>query len=104
VIGAAAPRLPNTSAILFEEVPGVALAIRLDLEGVAVSTGSACSSGSLKPSPAILSLGLSASDAKRVIRLSLSRETTDGEVEAAAERIASAVADMRRVPELAATS
>ena len=104
VIGAAAPRLPNTSAILFEEVPGVALAIRLDLEGVAVSTGSACSSGSLKPSPAILSLGLSASDAKRVIRVSLSRETTDGEVEAAAERISSAVADMRRVPELAATS
>src|SRR5437867_5353891 len=56
--GAAGPRLPNTSAILFAGVSGETLLMRLDLEGVAVSVGSACSSGTLAPSPAILSLGL----------------------------------------------
>jgi hypothetical protein len=48
-VGAGAPRLPNTAAILFEGVPGDALLFRLDLEGVAVSVGSACSSGTLAP-------------------------------------------------------
>ena len=80
VIGAGASRLPNTSAVHFDGAPGEALLIRLDLEGVAVSVGSACSSGTLAPSPAILALGLSQSQARCVVRFSLSRLTTEAEV------------------------
>src|SRR5262245_30313214 len=94
-VGGSVTRLPNTSAILFEGISGEALAIRLDLEGIAVSVGSACSSGTTAPSPALLSLGLSRAEARRVVRLSLSRFTTDAEVDEAARRIPSAVAAMR---------
>jgi cysteine desulfurase len=96
VIGSQAARLPNTSAIGFEGVSGEALAIRLDLEGIAVSVGSACSSGTISPSPALLSLGFTPEEAKRVVRISLSRFTTEEEVEIAAERIPAAVREMRR--------
>ena len=96
VIGAEAPRLPNTSAIFFEGVSGEALLIRLDLEGVAVSTGSACSSGTLAPSPALLSLGLSRDEARSVVRFSLGRGTTAEEIGRAAGIVRAAVADIRR--------
>ncbi len=95
VIGAGVPRLPNTSAILFDGISGDALAIRLDLEGVAVSVGSACSSGTTQPSPALLALGLNRSEARRVVRLSLSRWTTESEVDEAARRITASVIAMR---------
>lgn len=94
-VGAGAPRLPNTSAILFEGISGAALAVRLDLEGVAVSVGSACSSGTTAPSPAFLSLRLTREQARRVVRLSLSRETTQEEVDEASRRVAAAVRAMR---------
>ncbi|MGE5276218.1 MAG: cysteine desulfurase family protein [Acidobacteriota bacterium] len=95
VVGAGAPRLPNTSAILFQGISGDALAIRLDLEGIAVSVGSACSSGTPAPSPALLALGLDRGEARRVVRLSLSRWTTEEEVDEASRRIAGAVLAMR---------
>ena len=95
VAGAGAPRLPNTSALLFEGLSGEALLARLDLEGVAVSVGSACSSGTLAPSPAILSLGLSPSEAKSVVRFSLSRLTTREEIEAAIEIVGRVVGEAR---------
>jgi cysteine desulfurase len=78
--GAGVPRLPNTSAVLFDGVSGETLLLRLDLEGIAVSVGSACSSGTLAPSPAILALGLSPREARGVVRFSLSRATTDEEI------------------------
>ncbi|MGH9367929.1 MAG: cysteine desulfurase family protein, partial [Thermoanaerobaculia bacterium] len=78
--GADGPRLPNTTAILFEGLSGEALLMRLDLEGVAVSVGSACSSGTLAPSPAILALGFTPAEAKGAVRFSLSRLTTDEEI------------------------
>jgi cysteine desulfurase len=95
VVGAAAPRLPNTSAILFEDLSGEALLIRLDLEGIAVSVGSACSSGTLAPSPAILALGYSRDRAKGVVRFSLSRLTTDEEIDRVVEILPRLVADAR---------
>ena len=95
VVGGAIPRLPNTSAILFPDVPGEALAIRLDLSGVAVSVGSACSSGTTAPSPALLSLGLTRTEARSVVRFSLSRFTTVEEVESATRAVAGAVGAMR---------
>jgi cysteine desulfurase len=97
VIGAAAPRLPNTSAVLFEGVSGEALLIRLDLEGVAVSVGSACSSGTLAPSPALLCLGLSREEARSVVRFSLGRGTTAEEIRRAVEIVRTSVGDIRRI-------
>ena len=100
-VGAAGPRLPNTSALLFPGASAEALLIRLDLDGVAVSAGSACSSGTLAPSPAILSLGLSERDAKSVLRFSLSRWNTAEEIDAVIEVVVRAVAEAReKVPSL----
>jgi cysteine desulfurase len=96
-VAGAAPRLPNTSAILFDGISGEALAIRLDLEGVCVSVGSACASGTPAPSPALLALGLTPSEARRVVRLSLSRWTTEDEVDEAARRITVCVEAMREM-------
>jgi cysteine desulfurase len=94
-VGAGGPRLANTSAILFGGLPGEALLIRLDLEGVAVSVGSACSSGTLAPSPAILSLGVSLSEAKSVVRFSLSRLTTAEEIDRVLEIVPRVIAEAR---------
>ena len=102
-IGAEAPRLPNTSAILFEGVSGEALLIRLDLEGVAASVGSACSSGTLAPSPALLALGLSRDEARSVVRFSLGRGTTAEEIDRAVRIVVSAAAGARRSDDQDAT-
>ena len=94
-VGARGPRLPNTSAILFPGIPGDALLFRLDLEGIAASTGSACSSGTLEPARSILALGLPRSEARSVLRFSLSRETTAEEIETAVRVIEAAAAGAR---------
>jgi cysteine desulfurase len=94
-VGAGAPRLPNTAAVFFPGAPGEALLIRLDLEGVAVSVGSACSSGTLAPSPALLALGLEREEAKCVVRFSLSRETTDPEIDRVLDLLPAVVSDVR---------
>ena len=74
---------------------GEALLIRLDLEGVAVSVGSACSSGTLVPSPAILSLGIPPAGAKSVVRFSLSRLTSDEEIDRVLEIVPRVVSEAR---------
>lgn len=96
-VGGAAPRLPNTSALLFEGLAGEALLFRLDLEDVAVSVGSACSSGTLEPAPAILALGFPRNQAKGVVRFSLSRLTTEAEIERVLEILPRVVAEARAV-------
>ena len=98
LIGNGAPRLPNTSAVAFSGVSGEALLIRLDLEGVAVSVGSACSSGTLAPSPALLALGLSRDEAKSVVRFSLCRETTAQEIARVRDLLPAVVAEARGAP------
>jgi cysteine desulfurase len=104
VLGAGIERLPNTLAALFEGASGEALLIRLDLEGVAVSVGSACSSGTIAPSPALLALGLTRAEALSVVRFSLSRETTDAEIDRVLELLPRVVAEVRQAgrPETAA--
>jgi cysteine desulfurase len=82
VIGAGVPRLPNTSCLLFRGRNGEALQAGLDLAGFAVSTGSACHSGSVKPSHAITSLGYSLEDARSVLRFSMLPGQRPDEVEA----------------------
>jgi cysteine desulfurase len=81
-------RVGNTSAIAFPGASGEAIAIALDLEGIAVSVGSACSSGSVAPSPAILALGASRAEAKSTVRFSFGAGNTSGEVETAVRALA----------------
>ncbi|HLP30997.1 MAG TPA: aminotransferase class V-fold PLP-dependent enzyme [Geothrix sp.] len=87
VIGQDAPRLPNTSCVLFRGRNGEALHASLDLAGFAVSTGSACHSGSVKPSHAITTLGYSLEDARSVLRFSMLPDAQPDEVEALAAAI-----------------
>ncbi|MEO8382566.1 MAG: cysteine desulfurase family protein [Acidobacteriota bacterium] len=79
--GAGARRLPNTSNVTFTGADGEGIVIALDLSEVAVSTGSACSSGRVEPSAVLLSMGLSPDDARATVRFSLSRFTTEAEVD-----------------------
>jgi cysteine desulfurase len=75
------PRVPNTSNMTFPGVDAEGLVIALDLNGVAVSTGSACSSGRVEPSGVLLAMGLTPDEAKSTVRFSLSRFTTAEEVD-----------------------
>ena len=76
ILGQDVERLPNTSSMVVSGVDGESLMMALDLRGVAVSTGAACSSGSPEPSPALLSMGLSREKAQSSLRISLCRQTT----------------------------
>jgi cysteine desulfurase len=95
VLAREAPRLANTSAIRFADASAEMVLIRLDLEGIAASAGSACSSGTLAPSPAILSLGLGKAAAGEVVRFSLSRLTTGEEIDAVAAALPEIVRSVR---------
>jgi cysteine desulfurase len=81
--GAETARLPNTSNVTFRGADGEGIVIALDLSGVAVSTGSACSSGRVEPSPVLLAMGLTPDEARSTVRFSLSRFTTAEEMERA---------------------
>lgn len=69
-------RLPNTSSLLIDGVDGEILLMSLDLDGFAVSTGAACSSGSPEPSPVLLAMGLTRDEAQKSLRVSLGWNTT----------------------------
>ena len=79
--GQGAPRVANTVNLALPGVPGETLAIALDLAGVAVSTGSACSSGAVEPSHVIQAMGLDEEEARSAIRVSMGWSTTASEVE-----------------------
>jgi cysteine desulfurase len=89
-------RLPNTSHMTLAGVDGETLLINLDVEGFAVSTGAACSSGSPEPSPALLAMGHSRAEAQSSLRLSLGWENTREEVDAFVEALKPVVARLRR--------
>lgn len=81
VHGATAARLPNTSHVAFDGVEGEALMIRLDLAGFAVSTGSACSSGTVEPSRALLAMGVPSEEALGSLRVSFGITNDEAEVD-----------------------
>ena len=81
VNGGASPRVPNTTNISFDRVEAESLLIALDLEGVAVSTGSACSSGTLEPSHVLKALGFPVHRTQNSLRFSLGLFSTDEEVD-----------------------
>ena len=82
VHGAEAVRLANTSNVCFPGVDAETVLIALDLEGFAVSVGAACASGTMRPSPVLLAMGVSERDARGSIRISFGRETTEADVTA----------------------
>ncbi len=89
VNGAGAPRLPNTSNICFPGLDGQALVMALDMEGVAASTGSACSSGAAAPSHVLLAMGLPEELARASVRFSFGPGSTDEDVQFALDRLQS---------------
>lgn len=98
--GDRAARLPHLSNISFRYIDGEGLLINLDLEGVAVSTGSACSSGTLEPSPVIRALGVDDEIARGSIRFSFGKENTEAEVDYAIEVLVQAVERLRALSPL----
>jgi cysteine desulfurase len=96
VIGSAAHRLPHIANIAFCGLDRQALAMALDLAGVACSTGSACASGSSEPSPALVAMGLPGEQISGSIRFSLGATTTPAEIDEATRRILNVVNRLRR--------
>lgn len=97
VNGAGAPRVPNTSNIHFDCIEGEALVIALDLKGLAVSTGAACSSGAVEPSHVLTAMGLSPDVARASLRFSLGKQTTAEDVEFALSILPETVAKLREL-------
>jgi cysteine desulfurase len=95
VNGVGTPRVCNTSNMYFDHVEAEALVIALDLKGLSVSGGSACQSGATEPSHVLTAMGLTPARARASIRFSLSRLTTEAEVDAALTIIPAAVARLR---------
>jgi cysteine desulfurase len=97
VNGGGAPRVPQTSSIHFDAIEGEALVIALDLKGLAVSTGAACSSGAIEPSHVLTAMGLSSEHARASIRFSMGQQNTTEEVEYAIGLVGETVARLREL-------
>jgi cysteine desulfurase len=95
VNGVRDPRVPNTTNISFDGVEAESLLIALDLEGIAVSTGSACSSGTLEPSHVLRAMGLPAHRTQNSIRLSLGMGNTIDEVDVLLSKLPPIVEKLR---------
>ena len=101
VNGARSPRVPNTTNISFDRIEAESLLIALDLEGVAVSTGSACSSGTLEPSHVLKAMGFPAHRTQNSIRFSLGAANTEAEIDrvvAILPRIVEKLRNLTRTP------
>jgi cysteine desulfurase len=95
--GGDSPRVPNTTNISFERVEAESLLIALDLEGIAVSTGSACSSGTLEPSHVLKAMGFPAHRTQNSIRFSLGMGNTDADVDRVLEVLPRVVEKLRNL-------
>ena len=88
-------RLPNNASFVFRGADGPSLVMALDLEGFAVSSGSACTSGDTEPSHVLLALGLDRETAKGTLRITVGRSTTDADVDAILAALPGIVARLR---------
>ncbi len=95
VNGKGAPRVPNTSNILFEHVGGDALVLALDELGIAASRGSACSAGAADPSSVLMAMGLNGEQSRSSLRFSLGKQNTTDEIENAIAAIPGSVKKLR---------
>lgn len=99
VFGAAAPRLPNTCQFAVPGYDGESLLMALDGHGIAVSSGSACASGSGEPSHVLLAMGVDPAVAGGAIRMSLGKDNTEADTDAALEAL-QAVAGGQAMPSI----
>jgi len=90
-------RLPDIASFVFKGVEGEAVLLRLDAEGIAVSSGSACTSGDLKPSHVLLVMGIPQEEAHGSIRFSLGRNTTEEEINYVLEKLPKIISDLRNL-------
>jgi cysteine desulfurase len=97
VNGAGAPRVPNTTSIHFDCIEGEALVIALDLKGLAVSSGAACSSGAVEPSHVLSAMGLSPDVARASLRFSLGKQSAAEDIEFALSILPETVAKLREL-------
>jgi len=97
VNGEGAPRVPNTTNIHFDYIEGEALVIALDLKGLAVSTGAACSSGAIEPSHVLTAMGLPPEIARASLRFSLGKQNTPEDVQFALDLVPQTVARLREL-------
>jgi cysteine desulfurase len=95
VNGKGAPRVPNTSNILFEHMGGDALVMALDELGIAASRGSACSAGASDPSSVLMAMGLNGEQSRSSLRFSLGKQNTADEIESAIAAIPGAAKKLR---------
>jgi cysteine desulfurase len=93
--GSTTHRTPNTTNLRFDRVDAEAILIALDMQGIATSFGAACQSGATEPSHVLLAMGLTPTEARSSLRLSLSRLTTAEEIDRALSIIPAAVARLR---------
>lgn len=93
-------RLPNTVNVSFRYVEGEAMLLNLDMLGIACSSGSACTSGSLEPSPILMAMGADPTDAQGALRFSLGHGNTDEDVEYAVSAIEQVVGKLRALSPL----
>ncbi len=97
VNGDGAARVPNTTNIHFDHIDGEAMVIALDLKGMAVSTGAACSSGAIEPSHVLVAMGLRPDQARASIRFSLGKQTVAEDVDVALALVPEVVARLRKL-------
>jgi cysteine desulfurase len=97
VNGDDAPRVPNTTNIYFDHIEGEALVIALDLKGLSVSTGAACSSGAIEPSHVLTAMGVRPDRARASIRFSLGKQNTAEDVDFALSLVPETVARLREL-------
>lgn len=90
-------RLPNTASIAFEYVEGEGILLLLNQQGIAASSGSACTSGSLEPSHVMRAMGIPYTAAHGTIRFSLSRYNTEEEVERVIDTVPPIIAQLRKL-------
>jgi cysteine desulfurase len=90
-------RVPNTTSLWFDQVEGEALVIALDLKGLAVSSGAACSSGAIEPSHVLTAMGLTAAHARSSLRFSLGKHNTVADIDFALEVVPPTVARLREL-------
>jgi cysteine desulfurase len=95
--GDGAERVPNTTNIRFDYIEGEALVIALDLKGLAISTGAACSSGAIEPSHVLIAMGLNKDQARASIRFSLGKQTTEEDIDLALALVPETVARLREL-------
>ena len=100
VNGEDAARVPNTTNLWFDYIEGEALVIALDLKGLAVSSGAACSSGAIEPSHVLLAMGMPHERARASIRISLGKQTTQEDVDFALTVIPETVGRLREISPL----